>query len=598
MNKHTAYSATGLGVSPGIAIGPVYLYRRATTQVPAEEIAPEAVDHELKRFEQAVQRAERDLQKIANVAQEKIGADSAVIFEAQSLMLRDVALYGAVVDAIQEHRHTAAYAVKEVMGKHRKIMEASENAYFRERAHDLLDVQERLIRHLRREKLLSRIQEDAIVISETLTAADIVLFSRRGILGCATDFGGPTSHVSIMARALGVPAVFSMHGITDYVQPGDIAIVDGVAGRVILRPDEATLAQYQYRKTRYQQIVLEQRKLAHLPGKTTDGHHVTLKANLEFKEELELLPTYGAEGIGLFRTEMEFLLRGRLHIDEYAQYQTYRKVIEAVAPHPTTFRVIDLGGDKMLPMSHREQNPFLGWRGIRVLLDKQDELLVPQLRALLRASAHGPMRILVPMVSTVDEVLRFRAVYDRVCASLDEDDLPYDADTPLGIMIEVPSAALRARQLAQHVDFFSIGTNDLTQYTLAVDRGNDLVAMLYDSLHPAVLSLIDQTVQAAKDAGISVSVCGEFAADPRGTILLTGIGVDELSVSPTYLPEVKQVIRAMSLDEAQAIARAALDAGRPSEVKALLERWLSEHALDLKHLLELRPGLAAAETTP
>ncbi len=581
----------GIPAAPGIAIGPAYLFNKETVVVEARPLAAEEVEVELERFEQAVQRAERDLDKISSVAREKLGEESASVFEAQRLMLRDPSVYDQIRAFIAAQRCNADYAVAHVLDQHLKRLEASSSDYLRERVADLIDVKERLIRHLRREKLLSAVDPEHIIVAENLSAADVVLFSRRGILGCATDHGGPTSHVSIMARALGVPAVVSLHGLSDAIQTGDLVILDGLQGRVIVNPKPATLVQYQTRQERYRRLLQDQQYLVPLPAETLDGHRFTLRANLELVEELDLLQKYGAEGIGLFRTEVLFLMRGPLNVSEDYQLHLYRQIVERVKPAPTTFRLLDLGGDKMLPVAHREHNPFLGWRGLRVLLDKA-ELLLPQLRALLRASAYGPVRLLVPMVTTLDEFRQFLDVLHAVKAELRAQGEVFDESVPVGIMVEVPAVALMADLFAEEVDFFSIGTNDLTQYTLAVDRGNDLVARRYEALHPAVLRLIKGTIDAGHRHGIPVSLCGELAGDPQATPILAGLGLDEFSAAPPYLPEVKRVIRAMQLSEAQALASQALQARTAGEVVALVNIWLREHGCGLLQHVQADEALA------
>ncbi len=575
----------GIPAAPGIAIGPAYLFNKREVVVEARRISEAEVEAELERFEQAVQRAERDLNKISSVAREKLGEESASVFEAQRLMLRDASVYDRIREYIQMHRCNADYAVAHVLDEHIRRLEASNSAYLRERVADLIDVKERLIRHLRREKLLSAIDPEHIIVAENLSAADVVLFSRRGILGCASDHGGPTSHVSIMARALGVPAVVSLHGLSDSVQTGDLIILDGIQGRVVVNPRPETLALYRTRQERYRRLLQDQQHLIPLPAETLDGHRFVLRANLELIDELDLLKKFGAEGIGLFRTEVLFLMRGPLNVSEDYQLHVYRQIVERVKPNPTTFRLLDLGGDKMLPIAHREHNPFLGWRGLRVLLDRP-ELLLPQLRALLRASAYGPVRILVPMVTALDEYRRFQEVLEDVKAELRARGEPFDEAVPVGIMVEVPSVALMADLFAEEVDFFSIGTNDLTQYTLAVDRGNDLVAQLYEALHPAVLRLIKHTIDAGHRHGIPVSLCGELAGDPQATPILAGMGLDEFSAAPPYLPEVKRVIRAMQFREAQELAEQALQCRTASEVTALVNAWLQEHGCGLLQYMQ------------
>lgn len=568
----------GIGVSRGIAIGPAYIYTRDVLEVECRKINPEELADELNRFEYAVKNAERELAKVASIAREKLGVNSAGIFEAQSLMLQDVSFLDSVRDLVAAELVNASYAVKKFITESRSRMEASDSAYIRERALDLVDLQDRIIRNLRRGKLLSAIDPNSVVISENLTAADIVLFSRRNVLGCATDFGGTTSHVSIMARALSVPSVVRMRGITKSVHTGDPVILDGFNGRLIVNPSARSLEIYKRLQERYQWLLEDEKNLTPLPAETKDGYPIKLLANMEFKEEIELVKQFGAQGVGLFRTEFLFLMHGYKEYTEEEQYAIYSEIVKAIAPNYTTFRLLDLGGDKMLPVAHREQNPFLGWRGIRILLDRP-ELLKPQLRALLRASNDGPVRILVPMITSLDELRQFKIVYKEVQSELAAAaGVAFDESIPLGIMVEVPAVALMAEQFAAEVDFFSIGTNDLTQYVLAVDRGNDLVSDRYQELDPAILMLIKKITSAADAAGIPVSLCGELASDPLATALLIGLGLKELSASPTFLPEIKRVIRSMQRKEAKDLADRVMLIHDARERKQTLMAWLKEHA--------------------
>jgi phosphotransferase system enzyme I (PtsI) len=380
-----------------------------------------------------------------------------------------------------------------------------------------------------------------------------------------------------MARGLSLPSVVSLHGVTRAVQTGDTVILDGFNGRLIVNPSPNTLEIYRRLQERYHWLLEDEKTLAPLPAVTKDGHPVTLLANMEFREEIELVKQFGAEGVGLFRTEFLFLMHGFKDYTEEEQYSIYRDIVHAIAPNPTTFRLLDLGGDKLLPVAHREQNPFLGWRGIRILLDKP-ELLKPQLRALLRASMSGPVRILVPMISNLSEVRRIKALLEATKQELRDQRIPFDESVPMGIMVEVPSVALMADQYAREVDFFSIGTNDLTQYILAVDRGNDLVSDRYEELDPAVLAMIARTTAAADEAGIPVSICGEMASDPLATAILIGLGLSSLSASPTFLPEIKRVIRSMQRIEAKTLAERVMRIYDPAERRKTLMDWLKEHA--------------------
>jgi phosphotransferase system enzyme I (PtsI) len=361
------------------------------------------------------------------------------------------------------------------------------------------------------------------------------------------------------------------------VPSGAQVLLDGHHGRLIVHPTEDTLAFYRERQRRYEELLQSDRELVPLPSETKDGYPVTLQANIEFKQELDLVDQYGAEGIGLVRTEMLFLMRRNVSLSEDEQLTCYREFIDAVAPAPVTFRLLDFGGDKMLPLAHREHNPFLGWRGMRVLLDRP-ELLRPQVRALLRAGADGPARILLPMITHLDEVHAFYEVLENVRAELEREGIPYDPDPPVGIMVEVPAVALQADLFAQAVDFFSIGTNDLTQYVLAVDRGNDRVAHRYDEFHPAVLQLIRRSIQAAAQEDIPVSLCGKMGANPKAAPLLIGLGLDTISASPSFLPPVKRVIRAVRRAPALDLAEATLLAPGPDAVHQQVDAWFEEYA--------------------
>ena len=579
----------GIGVAPGVAIGPAFVYVGGGYHAEPEPIAAEAVSDELGRFEAAVSRSERELARVTTVAREKLGDTSGGIFDAQALILRDPDFYDAVVTRIRDECVRAGWAVQSVLDVYRQRLEASPTAALRERAADFLDVQNRVLRNLQKGRAVAAVEPGTVVVAQNLTAADILLFSRRGVLGVVLDFGGPTSHVSIMARALGVPAVVSLHGISGSVRNGDPLVLDGFSGTVVLRPSDETLARAERRAGRFARLAGAATADAAAPAETADGHAVALRANVEFREELPLLQTYGAQGIGLFRTEMLFLSQGRA-LDEAQQLDVYRDAIRQAAPHPVTFRLVDLGGDKVLPLSRRENNPFLGWRGIRILLDKPD-LLRPQLRAILRAAVdaapEAPPNILLPMVSSLPEVMAFRAALEEVCDGLDAEGVAFRGTLPVGIMVEVPAVALLADRFAEHVDFFSVGTNDLTQFTLAVDRGNDLVADLYRALHPAVLALIAQTTAAAATTGLPVSVCGEIAADPRVTPLLVGLGVGTLSASPAALGFVKRVLHSMTLAEAQGLAAQALAQPDADAVQALLDDFARAHTPDLAALLGL-----------
>ena len=577
-----------VAVAPGIAIGPVFQYDRETPNVEARTVDDGDVQRELDRLDESLNRAANDLRTVATMAREKLGGDSAAIFEAQQMMLRDEELLTQVRQRIREKQENAGHAFSTVLREHRRRLEASDHAYFRDRASDLVDVQSRVLRALRRGKLAD-VDPNSIILAEALTAADVLRFSRHGIRGCATSHGGATSHVSIIARALEIPALVGLDDEGFDVSDGDTAILDGLQGRLILHPTAETLEAYRAHRQRYQKVVQEHTRAAGLDCKTTDGRSITLRANVEFSEELGLLDRYGVDGIGLLRTEMFFLMQPDRSLDEDEQADAYREAVQASGDAGATVRLLDMGGDKLLPMAHREHNPFLGWRGIRVLLDRP-ELLRPQLRALLRANAHGSLRLLVPMVTSLTEIERVRTALDEERDRLAVNDVEHNADLPLGIMVEVPSVAQQAALFAEQVDFFSIGTNDLTQYTLAVDRGNDMVAHYFDALHPAVLALIKRTVEAADEAGIPTTICGEIAGDVLATPLLVGLGIDTMSASPTYLPSIQRVVRHLSHADAVAFAEAALAAPDGAAVRQHARDWMAEHLdIDLPQVESILP---------
>lgn len=578
----------GLPVSPGITIGKVYAYTREREGVEPRHTTSTEVDNELERFQNAIRLAERDLEKIIRLTREKLGVDSAAIFEAQVLMLHDPEVQLSVSKRISMDFYSADYAVHDVLSRHRQRLSASNNEYLRERAQDMFDIEERLLRHLRRGKVLSAVDEGAIVAASTLTAADVVLFSRRGIKAVLLQHGGTTSHVSIMARALGLPTVVGIRELTEVAHHEDTVIVDGLRGRVIVRPTAETLRFYEARQRKREKLVQEMAGQCEAPSITRCGHHVRLRANLEFEEELSMLQKYGLYGVGLFRTELLMLMKRVLAISEEEQFQVYKRVVEHIGEPGVTFRVLDLGGDKMMPMANRELNPFLGWRGIRVLLDRP-ELLLPQVRALLRASAFGPLRIMLPMVTTLNEVRTFKQILAQAQDELRAEGHAFDHEIPVGIMVEVPAVALMADTFAREVDFFSIGSNDLTQYTLAVDRGNDMVGHLFDELHPGVLHLIHHTIEAAHRAGIPVSICGEMGGNPMAVPLLVGLGMDELSLSPVYAYDVKQIIRSSSYADLRDLAQQCLRAATADEVRGFIRAYLKAHVPSLEHVFEAEP---------
>ncbi len=569
----------GTGAAPGIAVGTAYRYDASAPEVRRDVIEPEAVDAELELLANALQRARQELETVRALVPDALDADTDAIIEGQALMLRDDELRQALRRHIRENHESAGRAVKAVLKAHRQRLEASDDEYMRERADDLDDLEKRLLRALRRGTVASNMETHSVLVAQTLTATDLLRFSRHSLLGCVTAEGGATSHVAVIAKALHLPLVAGAPEAVEAVSSGDAVVVDGDEGRVLVHPRESTLEQYRARQDERDPAPGEGDGLD-WPVRTATGQVVRVRANVGVEAELDLLEVHGADGIGLFRTELFFLADGGGTLAENHQAEVYRRAAEAGGSQGATIRLLDLGGDERIPRIHAgppEANPYLGWRGIRALLDRPDELLRPQMRALLQANRHGALRVLLPMVTDLDEVQRVQRLLTEEADRLARNDVAHDPDLPLGIMVEVPAAALQVHAFAEHVDFFSIGTNDLTQYVLAADRSNDRVAGRHDALHPAVLGLIVRVVEAGRMAGCSVEVCGEIAADVQAVPVLLGLGVDTLSVSPQYLPDVQRIIRAVRLADAKSLAREALDATDAETVRRRAREWVDTH---------------------
>jgi phosphotransferase system enzyme I (PtsI) len=558
----------GVAAAPGIATGPVYLYSKMIPEISARAIAPEEVPLEIERLRTANARAEKELRKVHAFAEQKLGSDSATIFEAQIMILGDTILMGTIERRITDELRNAEYIVSDEISKYKHLMLASTDEYMHERAHDVDDVMNRIIRNIQDQQLYSRLEGSSIIVTETLTPADTVVFSRNQVLGYATDLGGVTSHAALLSRSLKIPAVVGLRHASRMVKTGDTVAIDGYAGTLILNPSPATLATLTAKASRFKAFEEKLAGIAGLPAETLDHKRIELSSNIEFAEEIEFARVQGSEGVGLFRTESQLVGRSD-YPGEEEQTVLYTQIADAAFPHPVIFRTFDVGGDKLAPDAHHEENPFLGWRGIRVLLDRP-EILLSQLRAILRASARRNVRIMFPMVSTIEEVHRARAYVRQVKEELRAKGTRFDARIKVGVMIEVPAAAMMAEQIAAVSDFLSIGTNDLVQYMMAVDRGNGSVATLYQPFHPAVIRTLHHVIEAAHKKHSWVGVCGEMAGDPLATVLLVGLGVDELSVIPPILPEIKKIIRSIKLKDAQRVANKVLTMTREKDIRDYL----------------------------
>ncbi len=558
----------GIAASPGIVFGKAYVFAKQAPRVEEKSFVESEVPLEVERLQNAVDRSEKELQKVLQLTEQKVGSQKAKIFEAQIMILADAVLFGSIRKRVQKELKCAEFAVHREISKYQQLMMNSSDEYMRERAHDVEDVKNRIIRNIQQEKLISRFEPNSIVISEILTPADTVLFSRNEVLAYATDMGGVTSHAALLSRSLNIPSVVGLKEITKQVLTGDSIIVDGYTGNVIIHPAAETIERCIERKKEHEHFDSRLKEIREFTAQTTDGKIVHLSCNIEFSEEAVSVHAQGSTGVGLYRTEGLFL-RTENYPSEDEQYSEYRAIVEKAHPHKVIMRTLDIGGDKVVSSSSSEENPFLGWRGIRVLLD-MPEVFLTQLRAMLRASAHGEVWIMLPMISGIKEIRQSKEFLEQAKNELREKNIPFDENIKIGAMIEVPSAAIIAGEIAQEVDFLSIGTNDLIQYLLAVDRGNEVVSSLYQEFHPAVIKTIQNIINDAHRAGKPVSMCGEMAGDPVALLLLLGLGLDEFSMTPHILPEIKKIIRSVSFAEAEEIARHVLEMKTEDDIKDFL----------------------------
>ena len=541
----------GVPASPGVAIGKAYLVDRSKVEFLYTSLISETlVDEEIQRFETAVAQTREQLEQVrASVPEELVG--HAYILDAHLLLLKDRLIYNACIDYIREERINAEWALNMVVDRVRKMFSKIKDDYIRGRLKDIEDVTDRILRNLvgSEGEGLGEIKERVIIVARDLSPADTTQMRLDRVMGFITDMGGRTSHTTIMAQSLELPAVVGLENATSCIKTGDLIIVDGTTGHVIIVPNDKTLEFYYGRQRSYENYQAEIVRCSHLPAETIDGRRITIKGNMELFEEVAAVIDHGGEGIGLFRTEFAYMSKRGLPTEEEL-FEDYRDVAQIIAPRPMTIRTLDLGGDKFV--SHmdfgEDVNPALGLRAIRFCLKERD-IFRTQLRAIMRASAYGQLRVMFPMISGLQELRAAKEILQEVREDLDKKGIPYDRDIPVGIMIEVPSAVAIADILAEEADFFSLGTNDLIQYSLAIDRVNERVAHMYEPLHPGVIRLIMAVVQAGHQAGISVNVCGEMAGDPVSVPILLGMGLDELSMTSVAIPRVKRLIRMATIEE-------------------------------------------------
>ena len=567
----------GIAASNGIAYGEVFLYLKTELEIPAYQIDPDKRAAEVARFEQGLVTTRQQITKIKNEVEQNLGPDEARIFDAHLMVLEDQALIGETIREFETTGRNIETCFNNVAQRYIKAFDEINDEYLRERAGDLRDVAQRVLHNLLGEAAhhLGELAEKRVVVANDITPSDAAGINRSAAMGIVTDSGSKTSHAVIVARSLKIPAVVGVRDLTTRVASGDRVLVDGYEGVVVVNPTEQTL--FRYGRIQTEKKTFESRLMtaSRLPAETLDGVHVPLLANIEKAEEAGQAKECQAEGVGLFRTEYLYLNSSHLPSEE-EQFATYKAVAEAFAPLPVVIRTLDLGGDKPMEtipgLIHHETNPFLGFRAIRLCLE-HPEMFKEQLRAILRASAFGKVRMMYPMISGVEELTRANAVLAEAREELRGRGERFDEKMEVGSMIEIPSAAATADILAQHCQFFSIGTNDLIQYLLAIDRGNDHIAHLYEPTHPAVLRTIKRVVNDAHQHRLLVAVCGEMAGDPIYAPLLLGLGVDELSMSPPSLPAVKYFVRAMKMSDARQLAAEALTLSDPKEIYARAEEF-------------------------
>ncbi|PBH43009.1 phosphoenolpyruvate--protein phosphotransferase, partial [Clostridioides difficile] len=562
----------GIGASPGVALGKALVVEHSELVIEKKSI--DNVEAEIAKLEDAVAVSKEELVKVKEKASEELGAEEAEIFEAHLLVLEDPELIGSAIDKIKTESVNAEYALNEIKEMFVSMFESMDNEYMKERAADIKDVTNRILRHILGIKVvdLSALSEEVVLIAHDLTPSDTATMNKKMVLGFLTDIGGRTSHTAIMSRTLEIAAIVGLNDITSKVKDGDFVVFNGDTGEVIVNPDEETINKYTELKAKYED---ERKALQLLKGKpsvTLDGKHVELAGNIGTPNDIEGLIKNDAEGVGLYRTEFLYMDRDSFPTEEI-QYEAYKAVLEGMDGKPIVIRTLDIGGDKELSYlsMEPEMNPFLGYRAIRLCLDRKD-IFKTQLRALYRASVHGRLRIMFPMISSLEELLQAKEVVKEVLAELDSEGVAYAKDVEIGMMIEVPSAAVISDVLAKHVDFFSIGTNDLIQYTCAVDRMNQKISYLYNQFNPAVLRLIKTVIDNAHKEGKWAGMCGESAGDQKMIPILLGMGLDEFSMSPISILPARKLITSVKESDMKKLADDVFNMGTAEEIKSYIEK--------------------------
>lgn len=579
----------GIPASPGIAIGKAYVISDGTFHIEKRPIKEAELSEEIRKLEQALLKTKKEIQDIQEKMAKEVGAKYADIFDMQLMLLEDRVLLEEVIERLRKELLGVEYIFYDVLVKYKKALSKLDDTYLKERAQDIDDFGRRVLKNLMGREIsrFKHLKEKAIIVAHDLSPSDTAVLNKEYVLGFVTEVGGPTSHTAIMAKSFEIPAVVGAQNATIKIDSGHTIIVDGSAGIVIVNPSAERIKEYEEKKNILRSKIDNLLKLKDIESKTRDGTKIAIMANIELPHEVNSALDHGADGIGLYRTEYLYLNRPDLPSEE-EQYQAYKLVTLQMAPKPVIIRTLDLGGDKFVSQLNipYEINPFMGWRAIRFCLARPDVFKV-QLRALLRASVHGDLRIMFPMISSIEEVKEIKKILREVMEELDKDEIPYNKEIKIGVMIETPSAALICDHFKGIVDFFSIGTNDLIQYSIAVDRGNEKIAYLYDPAHPGVLRLIEKIISTSREIGIPVAMCGEMAGDVLFFPLLLGFGLREFSVSPLIIPELKMVASHIDISQVEGWTREVREMESGHQVREFLRQKIKELlGSDYQELLE------------
>lgn len=573
---------SGIPASPGIVFGKALVLKEEKIIIDNQKISEDQIDAEIARFYEGRTAAVAQLSSIRDRALKSLGEDKAAIFEGHLMILEDEELEEEIIGYIRSNKANAAAAASKIIDQQVEMLSEIDDEYLKERAGDIRDIGNRLLKNILGMHIvdLGEINEEAILVAYDLTPSETAQLNLDKVLGFITDIGGRTSHTSIMARSLELPAIVGTNNVTAQVNTGDYLILDAVNNAVYVNPTREQIEKLKAQQVQLAEEKAELAKLKDLPALTLDGHRVDVVANIGTIRDCDGADRNGAEGVGLYRTEFLFMDRDSLPSEE-EQFQAYKEVVEAMNGRIVVLRTMDIGGDKELPYLNlpKEMNPFLGWRAVRIAMDRR-EILHAQLRAVLRASAFGKLAVMFPMIISVEEIRELKSVIETLKQELRNEGKAFDENIQVGVMVETPSAAVNAKFLAKEVDFFSIGTNDLTQYTLAVDRGNEMISHLYNPMSPSVLGLIKQVIDASHAEGKWTGMCGELAGDERATLLLLGMGLDEFSMSAISVPRIKKLIRNVNYADAKALAEKALQVPTAAEIEQLVDEFLKEKTLN------------------